>query len=64
MNAFEAAGYCRILRAKVGIPMHYDMIRNNTEDPREFTRALERTGEVRPFVLERGKEYPINEILG
>ena len=65
MNAYEAAAFCRILRAKVGIPMHYEMIRNNTENPKEFTNALERSGAaVKPFVLEKGREYRIEEILG
>ena len=65
MNAYEAAAFCRILRAKVGIPMHYEMIRNNTEYPKEFTNALERSGAaVKPFVLEKGREYRIEEILG
>ncbi len=64
MNYMEAASYCRILGAKVGVPTHYDLIRHNTENPKEFTDALARVApEVRGFVMERGREYQMEEIL-
>ena len=64
MNYMEAASYCRILGARVGVPTHYDLIRHNTENPKEFTDALARVAPgIRSFVMERGKEYQIEEIL-
>ena len=64
MNYMEAASYCRAIGAKVGVPTHYDLIRHNTENPKEFTDALARVApEVRSFVMERGKEYDLETIL-
>lgn len=64
MNYMEAASYCKILGTKVGVPTHYDLIRHNTENPKEFTDALARVApEVRGFVMELGREYQIDEIL-
>lgn len=64
MNFREAASYCRIVGTKVGVPTHYDMILHNTENPQQFVLALdEYAPEVVPFVMERGQEYPLQELL-
>jgi len=64
MNFREAATYCRILGTKVGVPTHYDMICHNTENPKEFIDAMPvYAPEVRTFVMERGREYQISELL-
>lgn len=65
MNAFEAASYVKLVGAKAAIPMHYDMIRHNSENPKEFTDAVSRMApSVRAFVPERKKAYALSEILG
>lgn len=65
MNYFEAARYCKVLKTKVGIPTHYDLIRHNTENPKEFTDAMARVApEIRTFVMETGVEYPLETVLG
>jgi L-ascorbate metabolism protein UlaG (beta-lactamase superfamily) len=64
MNAYEAASYCKALGTKVGIPMHYDLIRHNTENPQEFVNALSHIApETKGFVMERDTEYTISDIL-
>ena len=65
MNAFEAASYCKLVGAKNAVPMHYDMIRHNTENPKEFVDAVSRIAPaVKPHVLERRKEYALDELIG
>jgi len=64
MNYIEATSYCKILQTKVGIPMHYDTIIHNTENPKEFTDAMARSApDILTKVLERGKVYDIEELL-
>lgn len=65
MNAYEAASYCKLLGAKAGVPTHYDMIRHNTESPKEFTDAFSRNlPDARAIVMERGREYDLADIIG
>lgn len=64
MNFREAASYCGILGAKIAVPTHYDLIRHNTENPKEFTDALAGLApEVCPFVMQLGRVYPVSELL-
>lgn len=64
MNYFEAASYCKLLGTKNAVPMHYDMIRHNTENPQEFVNAAARVApSVHPHVLERRKEYDLADLL-
>ena len=64
MNAYEAAGYCKALGTKVGVPTHYDLIKHNTEDPGSFTGALSRMApDVKAVVLKRGDWYTAAELL-
>lgn len=65
MNAFEAASYVKLVGAKNAIPMHYDMIRHNTENPKEFTDAVSRMSpDTKAHVLERRKAYPLAALAG
>ena len=64
MNFREAAIYCRIIQTKIGVPTHYDMILHNTENPQQFVLALaDYAPEVVPFIMERGCEYDIQDLL-
>jgi L-ascorbate metabolism protein UlaG (beta-lactamase superfamily) len=65
MNAYEAASYTKALGSKVSVPMHYDLIRHNTENPQEFVNALAHiTPESKGFVMERNVAYLIAEMVG
>jgi len=60
MNYFEAASYCKLLGAKTGVPTHYDLIRHNSENPKEFTDAMARIApDIKALVMERNVEYPL-----
>lgn len=64
MNYFEAATYCDILRPKVAIPMHYDLIEHNTENPQNFVKSLNGINkDIKSFIPEKGVEYDVHELL-
>jgi len=54
----EAAELTGWVDPKVVIPMHYDLIEENTVDPREFVNALTAGGvKARPVLMEYGGGY-------
>ena len=64
MNYYEAATYCHLLQAKAAVPMHYDMICHNTEDPKEFSdRMAVLSPETKVTVMERLRAYDLQELL-
>ncbi len=65
MSYHEAALYARFLGAKAAVPMHYDMISNNSEDPQQFVDLLKGVSPgTRGFILERGVFTELEKILG
>ena len=64
MNYSEAASYCKAIGTKIAVPNHYDLIRHNTENPKEFTDSLAHTApEIKSFVMEKKVEYRLDTIL-
>ncbi len=65
MSMGEAVLYTRIIQAKVAVPMHYDMISNNSEDPALFVSMLGHFApDAKGFIMERGVYTDLSEILG
>ncbi|MBR5451749.1 MAG: MBL fold metallo-hydrolase [Clostridia bacterium] len=58
MNVDEAVTVAKQIGAKKAVPNHYDMFASNSEDPEKFTDELNNG-----FIMERNKDYPINEII-
>lgn len=58
MNVDEAVKLTKIIRPKIGIPAHYGMFAQNTEDPKRYTEQLE-CG----FIMEYNKPYAVEEVL-
>ncbi len=50
------------LSPKTGIPSHYGMFAENTEDPQKYTARLDGSP-VKAMILEYGKEYPVSSLL-
>ncbi len=58
MNVMEAVTLTKIISPKVGVPTHYGMFENNTEDPTKYTDKIPNS-----FIMEYGKTYNISEVL-
>ena len=64
LNMMESALLSRTSGAKVAIPMHYDMISNNTEDPELFKSPMSRIApDTKCMIIERAKVYSLEEIM-
>lgn len=61
MNVSEAAELTRRVGAAVGVPNHYGMFAENTEDPQKYVEALENTS-CTAFVMEYNREYELSEL--
>ncbi|HEY5587098.1 MAG TPA: MBL fold metallo-hydrolase [Ruminiclostridium sp.] len=62
MDYSEAAKLATELHVKTAVPCHYGMFAENTEDPKNFKRALKGSS-VKYFELEFNKEYPIEDMI-
>lgn len=62
MNYVEAAQLTKGLQVKVGIPCHYGMFAENTENPKKYEKELF-CSEVAYLELESNKDYDIDEII-
>ncbi len=60
MNYMEAAKLSKELGVKIGIPTHYGMFAENTEDPKKYEEELNGSG-VHYLELEFNKEYDVQE---
>lgn len=58
MNVQEAVKLARIIQPRVAIPNHYDMFRENTENPHAFAGQLQNS-----FVMKIGIEYEVETCL-
>lgn len=64
MNHYEAASYCKIIGSKAAVPVHYDLIRHNTENPKEFIDSMKKIApSIKVTVMERRKEYGMEQLL-
>jgi L-ascorbate 6-phosphate lactonase len=64
MSYFEAAQYCKLLDTKTAVPMHYDLIQHNTENPESFTKILPvLSPQTKGVIIEKGIEYKIEDIF-
>lgn len=61
MNVNEAAELTKRVGASVGVPNHYGMFAENTEDPAKYVTALKNTS-CTAFVMEYGCEYELSEL--
>lgn len=62
MNYAEAAKLSKELEVKVGIPCHYGMFKENTEDPAKYEKELKGSG-IKYFETEINKDYDVNDII-
>ena len=62
MSAEDAAVLTAALSPKTGIPSHYGMFMENTEDPHSYTTKLAGSP-VKTMILEYGKVYPVSSLL-
>lgn len=62
MNVNEAISLTNEIKAKVGIPTHYGMFMENTEDPKIYIDGLKGTG-AKGFQMEYNTEYDLSCIL-
>lgn len=60
MNFMDAAALCESIKPKLAVPIHYDLIEHNTEDPETFMGEL---AKVRGLVLEKCVEYDVKSLL-
>ncbi|MBO4406588.1 MAG: MBL fold metallo-hydrolase [Clostridia bacterium] len=58
MNHEEAARVAKKIGAKLAIPNHYGMFRENTADPADFRKALSGTG-IAFYEMTYGKEFDL-----
>ena len=64
MSYYEAAVLCSMVKPRLAIPTHYDMIEHNTENPRNFVNALKNLDkDINVFVPEKGIEYDVSMLL-
>lgn len=62
MNYIEAAKLSKEINPKVGIPCHYGMFAENTEDPSNYKEELKNSG-IKYFELELNKIYNVRDII-
>lgn len=62
MNYIEAAKLSKEINPKVGIPCHYGMFVENTEDPAKYKEEL-KNSDIKYFELEFNKTYNVEDIL-
>lgn len=60
MDVNEAIKITKILKPQVGIPTHYGMFAENTENPQIYLQGLDH---IKGFEMQLGTGYSLNEIL-
>lgn len=61
MNLPDALKVVKAVKPKAAIPMHYDLFKENSEEPQPFVEECNAMG-VRSFEMKQGREYSIWEL--
>ena len=65
MNISDAVHLISQIQPRIAVPMHYGMFKENTANPKEFSRKIETCrGKTKSFIMKHGRWYLYNREQG